>query len=192
MAVNSELNEKALLKEVANGNEQAFAHLYRLWQPVLGRYIFRITKSKEFAAEIIQDVFLKIWTSRETLSEINNFKSYLFVMSRNQALNALRKVMREVKFSEDIEKVNENLAEDEHPEEPYLSLLDEAIDALSPRQKEIYLLHKHARLTYVEIAEKLGIGRESVKTHLQLAVRAITKYLQSKTFVLLLLSEKFF
>src|SRR5690606_38854802 len=105
-----------------NGDEQAFAQLYRLWQPALGAYIFRITRSKEFAAEIIQDVFLKIWTSRETLSEINNFKSYLFVMSRNQALNALRKVMREVKFSEDFEKVDINLVENEPPEEPVFSL----------------------------------------------------------------------
>lgn len=192
LAVITDFKEKALLLHVAEGNEKAFGQLYRLWQPALGAYVFRVTKSRELAAEIIQDVFLKIWMNRETLSEINNFKSYLFVMSRNQALNALRKVMQDVKLGEDLEMANKNRSEDETLEHPYLSMLDEAIDNLSPRQKEIYLLHKHERLTYVEIAEKLGIGMESVKTHLQLAIKAITKFLKDKIIIVLLLTEKLF
>ena len=192
LALNTVFNEEKLLMEVANGDQRAFAQLYWKWQPALGAYIFRVTKSKELAVEIIQDVFLKIWMSRETLSEIDNFKSYLFVMSRNHALNALRKIMREVKLSENLGILNKSASESEPLENSYLSLLDEAVDTLSPRQKEIYLLHKHERLTYVEIATKLCIGKESVKTHLQLAVKAITKFLKDKTIVVLLLAEKFF
>lgn len=177
---------------MAKGDENAFGQLYRKWHPAVGTYILRVTKSRELAAEIIQDVFLKIWMSREALSEINNFKSYLFIMSRNQALNALKKVMREAKLYDDMEIQNENKVQEDNVEQVRLSLLDEAVDALSPRQKEIYLLHRHERLTYDQIAQKLGIGKESVKTHLQLAVKAITKYLQSKTFLILLLAEKLF
>jgi len=183
-------NEKALLLEVAKGDEKAFRQLYNRWHPALGVYIFRVTKSRELAAEIIQDVFLKIWMSRETLSEIDNFKPYLFIMSRNQALNALRKIMREMKLSEEWASLKEDVVRTDNPELVHLSMLDEAIDTLSPRQKEIYLLHRHERLTYLQIAGKLGIGKESVKTHLQLAIKAITKFLQSKIIVVFLVAEK--
>jgi len=179
-------NEKALLQQVAGGDEFAFRQLYMLWQSQLSDFIFRITRSRELSAEIIQDVFLKIWMSRETLSEIDNFKSYLFVISRNQALNALRKVMRNLKEIQNWEKINkeQTKAEAEDSKLIKLSIVDEAIDKLSPRQKEIYLLHRHEGLTYKQIADKLGIGKESVKTHLELAVRSITKYLLARLAIL--------
>jgi len=184
-------NEKALLQLVAEGNESAFRQLYYQWQPRLASFIFRITKSRDLSAEIVQDVFLKIWINREILSGIDNFKSYLFIVCRNQALNTLRKVIRDLKQFQDFEKKNQKeiQAGTDDIKIIKLSLVDEAIDHLSTRQKEIYLMHRHERLSYQQIAEKLGIGKESVKTHLELAVKSITKYLKSHMTVLALLIE---
>ncbi len=186
-------NEKEILLQVAAGNETAFGELYRYWQPQLAFFILRFTGSKELTAEIVQDVFLKLWLSREALTDIGQFKSYLFVMSRHHAINAFRKTMRELRQSRDWEQSQSNDTGDK-TEDPLLSVVDEAIEQLSPRQKEVYLLHRHQRLTYLQIAEKLGIGRESVKTHLELAVKAITKYLQQRMIlaiaVLELISKK--
>jgi RNA polymerase sigma factor (sigma-70 family) len=185
--------EKALLKEVASGKEAAFSELYAIWQPILSSFIFRITKSKELTAEVVQDVFLKIWMTREGLVEVENFKSYLFVVSRNQAINAFKKTMKELKtFQKLDEKVqNENYETIDEIELSRLSLVDEAIDQLSPRQKEIFLLHRQNRLTYQEIAIQLGIGKETVKTHLELAVKSITRFLKSRIVVITILVEAF-
>lgn len=174
--------EKLLLKKVASGNEAAFSELYAIWQPNLSSFIFRITKSKELTAEVVQDVFLKIWTNRSVLIEVESFKSYLFVVSKNQAINAFRKTMRELRLFQQLEAnmKNESFEFPDDLEINQLSLVDEAIDHLSPRQKEIYLLHRQSKLTYQEIADQLGIGKESVKTHLELAVKSITKYLKSR------------
>jgi len=169
--------DKELLSEVANGNELAFGQLYNHWQPQLSSFIFRISKSKVLTAEIVQDVFLKIWISRETLAEIDNFRSYLFVISRNQAINVLRKKMRELRQLETWEK---NISKQEETGDDKLiqqTLIDEAIEQLSPRQKEVYLLHRYEKLTYQQIGQRLGIGKESVKTHLELAVKSIKKFL---------------
>ena len=57
----------------------------------------RIAESRPLTQEIVQDVFLKIWQTRDTLSEIQNFKGYLLVVSKNMAINALQKIAREVK-----------------------------------------------------------------------------------------------
>lgn len=173
-------NEKELLLQVAKGDEQSFAQLFRHWQPFLATHIYRITQSTVLAEEIVQDVFLKIWQTRDTLSDIHNFKGYLLVVSKNHALNALQKVAREFHSRE--KWVKENNAMDESPDRKavYYSLIDEAIDQLSERQRQAYLLHRHERLTYQQIADRLGIGKESVKTHISLAVKQISAYVRGR------------
>lgn len=175
-------DEKTLLLKVAGGDESAFAHLFEQWHPMLAAYIYRVTRSREMAAEIVQDVFLKIWISRETLGSVNNFKAYLLIVSRNHAINALRKSMRELQQKKNWQKENLPLppGPEENPDAILYSVIDEAIDQLSSRQKEVFLLHRYQRLTYHRIAEKLGIGRESVKTHMELATKAITRYIRRR------------
>ncbi len=193
MAKQEAHTEKELLARIAAGSEPAFRQLYLEWQPRLASFIFSITQSRELSAEIVQDVFLKIWMTREALSGIDNFKAYLFVVSRNQAINAFRKTMREIRQLEELEAAMSTPAEPSVDEvhDVRLSLIDESIDQLSPRQKEIYLLHRHEGLTYQQIADKLGIGKESVKTHLSQAVKAISRYLKNRLDLLALLIEFF-
>jgi RNA polymerase sigma-70 factor (ECF subfamily) len=180
-----------LLGKVASGNEAAFAELYAIWQPILSSFIFKITKSRELTAEVVQDVFLKIWVNREALLQVQNFKAYLFVVSKNQAINAFRIAMKELRISQQLEAKlrDESIEWVDDLESSHLALVDEAIDRLSPRQKEIYLLHRQSRLTYQEIADQLGIGRGSVKTHLELALKSITRYLKSRIALFTLLVE---
>lgn len=182
-------NQELLLR-VAEGDEPAFAQLFHEWQPFLYTHIHRITESRELTEEIVQDVFLKIWQTKETLSEIQNFKGYLLVVSKNHALNALQKIAREFNNWEKWAKENKKGDDTEDPKQLYFSLIDEAVDQLSERQKQVYLLHRHQRLTYQQIADQLGIGKESVKTHIELAVKHISGYVKGRigmAIILLLL-----
>ncbi|AWO00292.1 RNA polymerase subunit sigma-24 [Chitinophaga alhagiae] len=177
MVATKYLSEQALLADVASGNSSAFRALYEHWYPFLDTHIFRITTSKPLTQEIVQDVFLKIWEARETLHNIRSFKAYLLVVSKNHALNALQKLAAE-------HRNQERWAREQPPVQDappfYYSLIDEAIDRLTDRQKEVYLLHRHQRLTYKEIAGRLGIGRETVKYHLEVATAAISRYVQHR------------
>jgi RNA polymerase sigma factor (sigma-70 family) len=103
------------------------------------------------------------------------------VVSRNQAFDLLKKQLREQESKRAWEKENKpelyityNDAETSRP-----SLIDQAIDSLPPRRKEVYLLSRHERLTYNEIASRLGISKESVKTHLKLAASSISSFIRS-------------
>jgi RNA polymerase sigma factor (sigma-70 family) len=173
-------NEKSILQKVATGNETAFKQLFFQWQPFLSSHIYRITESKELTEEIVQDIFLKIWLTREVLENIDNFKAYIVVVSRNQALNALRQLTTKGRQHKAWEKEQRNPDQATEPSSFYYSLIDEAIDHLSSRQREIYLLHRHQRLTYQQIAARLNVSRETVKTHLQQAITNITKYIRSR------------
>lgn len=175
----STYTDKELLLQVVEGDETAFRHLYLQWHQLLAGYVFRITESRELTEEIVQDVFMNIWTMRQTLAKINNFKYYLLVVSRNKAFDVLKKQLKEQKLKQIWEKENISvfpITVDDAEISRY-SLLDQAIDNLPPRQKEVYLLFHHERVTYKEIANRLGISNESVKTHLKLAKKAISAFM---------------
>ncbi len=179
-----------ILIDIAAGSSKAFRALYASWEPTLSSFIFQVTRSKVLTAEIVQDVFLKIWMTRESLADVKDFKAYLFVISKNRAINALKKSLADLermkKYASEIQ-FNQH-TEDDNAQLPF-SLIDEAIDQLSPRQKEIFLLHRHERYSYREISEKLGIGKESVKTHLSLAIKSIKNYIETKIALIVLLID---
>lgn len=189
----SNYNEEELLQQVAKGNEAAFRQLFLHWHQLLASYVFRITESRELTEEIVQDVFLKIWMTRETLGKINHFKPYLLVVSRNQAFDVMKKQLKEKLQKRDWDKDNRLI----HPaieqeDENNHSLIDQAIESLPPRRKEVYLLSRHERLTYREIADQLGISKESVKTHLNLATDSISAFIRSRLLEFILLTTSLF
>ena len=183
--------ETELLKDIAAGNSKAFRALYSQWEPTLSSFIFQVTRSKIITAEIIQDVFLKIWMARESLVDVKDFKAYLFVISKNRAINALKKSLADLermkKYASEV-SFNEQPEDEDNDQLPF-TLIDEAIDQLSPRQKEIFLLHRYERYSYREIAEQLGIGKESVKTHLSLAIKSIKNHIETKITLIILLID---
>ena len=191
----AECSEKDLLNKVAEGNEDSFRQLFSKYHQQLGTHIFRITNSVDLAEEIVQDVFLKIWMSREALSGVHNFKAYLFVISKNHTLNCLRKLSKERMYMKKCEDdfARENVY-DEEPIDLYHSLLDEAINQLPAQQQKVYLLSRHERLRYAEVASELNISRETVKKYLQIATASITAYVLTNvnTTVLLCFVSLFF
>ncbi len=178
-------NEKDVLLRISFGDEQAFTELYNVYQPLLSTHIFRITNSKPLTDEIVQDVFLKIWIHRDQLSAVHNFKAYMGTVSRNYALNEVRRLSTEKMRHQQWQKEQLTAVCTDNGEASILSrediLLDSAIGKLPPQQKKAYILSRHQRLKYAEIAEKLHLTRGTVKRYLQLATESITKHLQAQS-----------
>lgn len=185
----SDFSESNELIKVSKGDEMAYNRLYYRYHQQLGKHVFRITNSMDLAEEIVQDVFLKIWLNREVLAGVQNFKAYLFVISKNHTLNCLRKLTTERQHLNDVEESYTSLLVDSNSEvNDYYSILDEAINSLPPQQQKVYLLSRHERLRYTEVASRLNISRESVKKYLQIATFSITNYVLTNFHILLILS----
>jgi RNA polymerase sigma-70 factor (ECF subfamily) len=178
---------KILLEQVSAGNERAFRKLVQQYADILHNYIHQLTKSHEMAEEVVQDIFLQIWTCRELLGNVRNFRNYLFVISRNHALNALKKALREKKRLREWETGNGPLLHAEQTDmEPQLSLIEEAIRQLPPQQQKVWVMSRREGMKYNEIAEKMGLSRETVKKYLQHATVSITQHVTSRMDLLLL------
>lgn len=174
-------NERELLLQVAQGNEKALSELFYQYHHHLGIYIYQLTSSRELAEEIVQDVFLKIWTNRESLAQIDNFKTWLFVIAKNHALNCLRKLVRERMQRQQWVNIQESelLLEETNGEEQF-QLIDQAISQLPPQQKKVFILSRYRRLKYEEIARELNLSRETVKSYLQIATASINRFVTNR------------
>lgn len=176
--------EKQWLLEVARGDEMAFARIFEYYHHGLGRNIYAITKSEQVAEEIVQDTFLKIWMSRETLAEIKNFKAYLFTISRNAAISELRKALKQQVSRSEWEQSALAAGEDEWMErEARLTIIDEAIEALHPQRKKVFVLFRQKGWTCDQVADELGISPLTVRSHIQQATAAITRYVKNRVNV---------
>ncbi|MNY02306.1 ECF RNA polymerase sigma factor RpoE [compost metagenome] len=182
MAIKSPQNENELLNRLANGDERAFTQLFEAYYKQMGEYVFKLTESLTITEEIVQDAFVKIWIKRESLKELNSFSNYLFILCRNQAFDQLRKKAREHVFQQELERfLTEESGAAESPMDEYRALIDVAVAKLPAQQHKVYILSRYERLKHEEIAAKLQLSTETVKKHIQHAVRFITNDLRSKT-----------
>lgn len=187
-------SEKLLLQRVANGDEIAFAQLFKLHFNQLGAFIFRITESESLTQEIVQDAFLKVWTNRSALAEINCFKAYLQVVARNHAFNCLKQIARENSRKKEWVNTVLRLATNDTDDKDAVdtgNLIDEAVALLPPQQKRVYTLSRQDGLKQEEIARELGISLETVKKHMVLALRFLKGHIRTHISIFLFFTSFF-
>lgn len=169
------INEKHLLRQVANGNQQAFRQIFDSYRNKLFSYVLRITNSEEIAEEIVMDAFLQIWTRREELENIDHFDSYLYTVVRHKSFNAIKRLAREALLVSELALLSEestDCTEDSVIYNEYKAILAHAVSRLPPQQKRIYNL-KDEGMKYDEIALALNLSKNTVKAHLKKAVSSL-------------------
>jgi len=172
--------EKLLLKQMAEGNEKAFETIFHAYRDKLFAFIFRLSASKEVSEDIVQDVFLKVWKKRETLSGVENFNAFLFRIAHNHAINQLKRLSKETLVRSKA-KINPSGSTAPDKQLTFKNLqraLEEIVAHLPPRQKEIYRLKRERHLKQDEIARQLHISPSTVKNHLTQALRTIREKLR--------------
>ncbi len=169
-------NERELLAQIAAGDERAFTQVFHWYVKPLGHIVLKLTESLEVTEEIIQDSFIKIWNRRETLPSIDNFGAYLYVLCRNHAFLVMKKMASEEVSMATVEqniKLESEAMSYDNPAEHYRTLIDAAVERLPAQQQKVYKLSRYDRLKYEEIGRKLNISSETVKKHIQAAIKSI-------------------
>lgn len=164
------------LQRIKNDDEHAFRQLFRKFSSTVYSFSLKLTRSESQAEEIVQEVFLKLWVRRDTLTAIDNFGAYLFTMTRHLALNVLKHKAIEARAKAllaEATPAGHCETEDIVVYRDYEQLLDKAVRHLPPQQQTVYRLCRHEGLQYEEVARRLKISRLTVKTHMQQALRTI-------------------
>jgi RNA polymerase sigma-70 factor (ECF subfamily) len=160
-------------------DESAYKELFLGFYKPLHQFAYSFVRSKELAEEIVSDIFLRIWTKRTDLENIENLKVYLYVGIKNTALKYLLKQQRQVAIS--IDELDVELESfSRNPEEMMLTAemlhkIYQAVNTLPPRCKIIFKLIKEDGLRYKEVAEILNISIKTIDNQLAIALRKISK-----------------
>ena len=181
MKENSSNSDSTLIlvqKQAAAGNEDAFKIIYYRFYKKLNSFALAIVKTREAAEEITEDLFIKIWQQKENLASINNLRVYLYIATKNAALNYLAKKAKD-NLTEPFDHINIGLSKSVLTPEQILitaemhQKIQQAVESLPPRCKMIFKLVREDGLMYKEVADILNISINTIDVQMAIAVKKI-------------------
>lgn len=184
--------DSALLEQARAGNERAFEALVDRYHYPLLRHIRRFLNDDDQAYDVLQFVFLKLYTSLATLRTDTSAKGWLFQVARNRCLDELRRRMvyfsaleRErseeepspLEFIPDPQPLPEEMAE----QFDLQCTFQRAIFALSPKSRSIVHLRYSRNLTFSEIGRMLEMSLPTVKAYFYRSLPRLRTALMAET-----------
>ncbi|MEK6481303.1 RNA polymerase sigma-70 factor [Catalinimonas sp. 4WD22] len=184
MSVITKNIDQTLIKQMIEGDENAFKKVYDLYYSKLFFYCLQFVKSEDLARELLQDVFVKLWTRRENINPELSLNAYLYTITRNHTLDFLKNAARDQQLKEEIiysVATTHNQVEDQMSYAEYIALANQVIQKLPAQRKLIFQLSRHDGMSYEEIATTLSISKNTVKVQMLRALNTIRKYLKIHT-----------
>jgi len=170
---------------IANGNELMLGELYKLFHKKLQHFSRAITRSNEIAEEVVDDIFVKLWSRKDKILEIDNLTVYLYIAVKNQSLNALSRKAQEL-VTASFDYLNIEIEEAiGNPEELMITeemmhRMQKAVDDLPPRCKMVFKLVREDGLKYKEVSQILNISVNTIDVQMAIAIKRICTALQLK------------
>jgi RNA polymerase sigma-70 factor (ECF subfamily) len=167
----SDATSASLVRRIRDGDVAAFETLFRALYPSLCDFAESLLKSPALAEEVVQDVFLAVWVARRRWSPTATARAYLFAAVRNRAVDELRlrgmATHLATRSSEELRRATSSAAP--HPPDRLLertetaTVVRAAIDSLTPRMREAFVLQQDHELSQADIAASMGISVKGVE-----------------------------
>ncbi len=173
------------------GDQTSFSKIYTLYQNNLFNYGLRIIDDVEVVKDVVQDVFIEVWSKREKVEKVKSLKYYLLVILKRRLIDRIRKQSSQsleskadLPYAFTLELSIESniiLAETlKHQEDAIVN----AMEILSNREKEIIYLRFYDELSFDEISGLLNISKKTTYNLLHSAINKLRKRLNPPLFFL--------
>jgi len=183
MTMQLNYTDKDLFTLIADGDEVAFAELFRRYDKRIFPFTLKMIKSHAQAEEITQEIFIKLWSNRQKLIDIDHPEAYIFTVASRHTLDHIKKLRTQEKR---MRSLSSRLTETSNATEETIlyresaSLINAAVETLPDQQKKIYQLSRNQGYTNNEIAEMLNLSPNTIRNHLAAALRTIRKFITEK------------
>ncbi|GLB31978.1 DNA-directed RNA polymerase sigma-70 factor [Lacrimispora amygdalina] len=175
------LSDEALLKKVAEGDQEAFQQLYQNTDRTMYSFILSIIKHPQDAEEILQEVYLKIWTSAKSYKSQGKPLAWMFTIARNLCYMKFREQKHDSDITlEDLSgtETGEVCSEIEMAADKMVLLA--ALSILKEEEREVVLLHTSAGMKHREIAASLKIPLATALSRYNRAMKKLENYLREE------------
>lgn len=169
MAAYGMLSEQELIVLLKEGDEQAYTEIYKQFAPELVAWVSRKVLTLDDAHDLVHDVFIHVWLDKGNVTAV---KPYLYYLTRNKIVDYFRKHASRKEYAVLTTLIKEPSTN------PLLDIeakdmrenLEEAIEQLPPRTRQIFKLSRIENYSTSQIAEKLGLSEQTVKNQLSTAL----------------------
>lgn len=160
----------ALIKE---GSKDAFSEIYQRYWPLLFRHARKLLQNEEECKDVVQDVFISLWSAGLDFNENSSLSAYLYASTRNKILNIFRKSKVAGAHLESLGSFMEqgtNITDHLVREQMLARQIEEEISNLPARMREVFELKRKQNLSYKQISEIMNISDLTVKTQMNKAI----------------------
>ena len=172
-----ELTDAEIMLRVGAGDDAAFDHLVEKFRRPVISFMYRMAHNQAVAEELAQEVFLRVYRSRQTYAAEAKFTTWLYRIATNLAVNHARDTKTErtapsVSLDEPDEETGSRLdvadktltAEQHLLRRERMAAIKEQVMELPERQRLAVLMHKYQEMDYREIAEVLKLSESATKS----------------------------
>ena len=172
-----------LQKKVAEGDTKAFRQIFDLLFVNLTKFSFSFVQSQEASTEIVDELFVQLWTKREKIMDIVDLRVYLYTASKNASLNYIAKRAKQIQL-EPYDQIQVQMADNNSPEQmmidkEILHKIRMTIDQLPLLLKLIFKLIREDGLKYSEVAAILNLSIKTIDNQIVIAVSRIKEAVQT-------------
>lgn len=173
------MDEKELLIMLSSNRNEAYEYLYNNYYTPLVLFADHYVSNQDVAHDLVQEVFIALLDIKTRFENLLHLKSYLYNSLRNRCLNHLRHEKIKQEFLQEELYRSDEFFEQKAIEEDVYSILVAAIDNLSPQNKEVMELALDG-LSNADIAERLQLSIETVKSYKKSSKKKLAEYLLSR------------
>lgn len=179
--------ESSIIRQIIDGDQLAFAKMYDIYAEKLYYFAFRFLKSKEDAENLTQEVFVKIWETRNRLDPDYSFNAYLFTIAKNTIFNIHRKKVNELAYREYLGYHIDN-SHSKTENDVFLNDLqnqiDKCVETFPLQRKKVFELSRKDGFSHKEISQQLNISEKTIETHIRLGLKTLRVALNDDLIIL--------
>lgn len=169
-----------LVSALRAGDREAFAEIYNRYWSLLYRLAYQKLRSRETAEELVQDLFVSIWTKRNQ-STIRELRPYLLTALRFSIINhieSLRVHERFVTYYESFLNQTDTEPTDELALQDLTDAVERSLQALPEKSQQVFRMSRFEYLTIPEIAQRLDLSEKAVEYHLTRSLKVVRENLR--------------
>lgn len=184
----SSYKDQELLDAVRYDDEAAFAELFKRYGKVVYKMAYSRIRSRESAEEIVQNLFISFWEKRRT-QRIHNISSYFYIAVKHKVLNVVESQIVQKKYWDYYRTFiprQENLTERAVEFNELLEAIEERMQHLPEKSKEVFRLNHLEGHSIAEIANSLNLSKKAIQYHLTRSIKELRLHLKDFIFCIMI------
>ena len=167
---------------------KCFEALFKAYSGRIYNYVLHLSGGDRYKAEeVTQIAFMKLWTKRDEITDMESMQSLMYVIARNTFLDIIEHEAVEYSYFNYIlknQKSHDNVTEETVDYNFLMGYILKIVEELPPVRRTVFRKHRDEHLTYRQIADELGISVNTVEIHMMLALRYIREQLRNRYNIL--------